>query len=1041
MDIHYNAFISYRHHPDDIKVAMDIHRGLERFKIPKAIKKRCGSSMRLFRDKEELPITSSLTSDIYRALENSDYLIVICSPHTKESIWVQREIETFLRTHTRDQVLTVLASGDPYDVLPEILLHEDVVNPITGEIQRHEYEPLSCDWRLKKRRAVREELPRLAAALLGCGYDELRQRQRQYRMRRMITLFSAALMASLSLTAYFIHTSIQIQKANDDLHAANVQIQAANVEIRQANVQIQENLDQALQNQSEYLASAAGERMDAGDRLTAISLALAALPTQENPRPYVPEAERALSEALSSYEAEYQVIAQGAFPADALVRQYIVSDDGLTLVILDARMMLTVWDTETFQKCATVNLDAYSVNDILFTASGNILIVTSDLLLCYQPEGTLLWQAEHCVDMAFLDDRSKVLMIQSNYGDLRQYSVLDADTGVCTASVPIVNQELDSMPIELLQSEGSSQRPVLVRYFSGNTYLIYLLDLQTGAVRKVTDMDTSLSGDNHSVDYAALDNEGNVILMRGDGSGIYNGNYGTFQITSPDRADLICYDAKTMKVKWQSEITNYIYSSSRTIQPVPDSNLLLIQSGDVIQIHDSATGKKISQCQLPAIPLHLTVEAEVAWGITQNGAYFQYKYADNRCNVTPFTDSSLDGAIVNRGYFVHVPLESHVTVYRSMKDPSASVYAGEVDSVLRTGRISGNYMLDWTGNTLYMFDTGSKTLLWSQELDFGWKLLGFSKDSTRLWMVKASENCIAEFSSQTGARTDRSVRVSIEDSISILDSEFFFCEDALMYIVKADGLTQLQRVDLSTGEKNLLLDLKELSREEMDYTANTRFIYASDAYAWILQGETVYVIDLKTGAVQQLLEGISTKPACAENASRRELLVAAGSKLLLTDPNGTILHTIELGDKKGVSVFFYDDQLMVLCDDGCVYRYDRTGTLLSRTTLELYDTFFSSVASSIADPMDIHWWQTDDGDLIIKAFHAGNIIDCSRWQSRAFIPHLYTYISQTDEIVCFAEYQFHAYPRYTTQEQMAKAQEALGDFTLSEELLKFYGLN
>ena len=124
MAIHYNAFISYRHHPDDIKVASDIHRSLERFHVPKDLRKQGKTITRLFRDKDELPITSSLTTDIYEALENSDYLIVICSIHTKESIWVQREIETFLKTHSRNKVLTVLASGEPYDVIPDILLRE-----------------------------------------------------------------------------------------------------------------------------------------------------------------------------------------------------------------------------------------------------------------------------------------------------------------------------------------------------------------------------------------------------------------------------------------------------------------------------------------------------------------------------------------------------------------------------------------------------------------------------------------------------------------------------------------------------------------------------------------------------------------------------------------------------------------------------------------------------------------------------------------------------------------------------------------------------
>lgn len=37
MAIHYNAFISYRHHPDDIRVASEIHRALERFHVPRSI--------------------------------------------------------------------------------------------------------------------------------------------------------------------------------------------------------------------------------------------------------------------------------------------------------------------------------------------------------------------------------------------------------------------------------------------------------------------------------------------------------------------------------------------------------------------------------------------------------------------------------------------------------------------------------------------------------------------------------------------------------------------------------------------------------------------------------------------------------------------------------------------------------------------------------------------------------------------------------------------------------------------------------------------
>ena len=132
-------------------------------------------------------------------------------------------------------------------------------------------EPLSCDWRVGKRKAYREELPRLAAALLGCGYDELRQRERQYRTRRLVTVFSLAMAAALGLMSYVLYNSLQIQKMNDQLTVANDQL-------TDANIRIQENLDEALINQSQYLASASAQQMEAGDRMMAMALALAALP-------------------------------------------------------------------------------------------------------------------------------------------------------------------------------------------------------------------------------------------------------------------------------------------------------------------------------------------------------------------------------------------------------------------------------------------------------------------------------------------------------------------------------------------------------------------------------------------------------------------------------------------------------------------------------------------------------------------------------------------------------------------------------------------
>ena len=88
MTEHYNAFISYRHAPLDNRVAAEVQRRLEQFHIPRAIQKETGFRKidRIFRDKEELLITSDLNDTIQQALVHSDYLIVICSHSTNDSI-------------------------------------------------------------------------------------------------------------------------------------------------------------------------------------------------------------------------------------------------------------------------------------------------------------------------------------------------------------------------------------------------------------------------------------------------------------------------------------------------------------------------------------------------------------------------------------------------------------------------------------------------------------------------------------------------------------------------------------------------------------------------------------------------------------------------------------------------------------------------------------------------------------------------------------------------------------------------------------------
>lgn len=214
-DCRYDAFLSYRHLPLDHAVAQRLQTLLENYRPPQNLPGlRHKRIRRIFRDQSELPTSSDLGADIQEALLSSRYLIVICSEALKESVWCMEEIRLFKAAHggRTDRILTLLVSGEPRDVFPETLTQQVEPGPDgrTGLI-RH-IEPLSGDVRATSRakslRLLKTEFLRIAAPLLGCGYDDLFQRHLRRRRRRLTAGFGgsfallAAILCVVSVFAY-----------------------------------------------------------------------------------------------------------------------------------------------------------------------------------------------------------------------------------------------------------------------------------------------------------------------------------------------------------------------------------------------------------------------------------------------------------------------------------------------------------------------------------------------------------------------------------------------------------------------------------------------------------------------------------------------------------------------------------------------------------------------------------------------------------------------------------------------------------------------
>lgn len=1041
MDLHYNAFISYRHHPDDIRVAEDIHRSLERFRVPKAIRKKSKGITRLFRDKDELPITSSLTDDIYHALENSDYLIVICSIHTKESIWVQREIETFLKTHSRNKVLTVLASGEPYDVIPEILLYEDRYDEETGQTVRVEYEPLSCDWRMGRKQAMREELPRLAAALLGCGYDELRQRQRQYRMRRMITFFSLALTASVALSIYFLQTSIRIQKANEDLQEANDQISAANVQIQQANVQIQDNLDQALRNQSEYLASSSQERREAGDRLTAICLALAALPNEQNQRPYVPGAELSLSKALASYEAEDTIHAVGAFAADSMVNDFQVTEDGNMIYMLDVRGVLSAWDTTRFEKLGSVATGVTYANQMCVTPENHLLLLSNgDVLYCYDSDGTLLWQLDCVKSFAYLNQRTELMVLRRSAEIPEEICFVQPDTGEQTQPAFLLEEKSEDVYIYgFTQLDYESQYPVILDGSDDENNLVLPINVEKRTLSRTICFKEGSLLEGH-IQRASVSENGNILIMVSDGSGAMNGNYGTFETTSPARSLLYCYHGTTQRLMWSSEIVTSIYSSCRTLQSVPGKGHILAQAGNRFQVYEETSGKMLATCETPSIPVTVIVNEEEIMGITENGKVFYYDPVKNSCQALPFFDGSVTYADVNRGCYILEPLGQNVTLYRSIKDDSGIRLDGDYNLIVKSKVTNGNDMAVMTNDYLHMFDLASKELRWKLKASYGNKVLGFYDQGQKILMWNTSEDRVEIIQVSDGTMETVEIHDQIDGNYSYMEADVYVQGDQLWYALETWDCWQMYGYNLKTGEETVY-PIEQFAAESPVYAVETVFLHQADDEMLLWRANMgLMKLNLQTMNLETLTEEITEQPASVYEHSSGKILLLAGNEVWILSEKGAIESRIHLGERKAVSACCRNNVLFALCDDGKMYRYDLDGTQLSVITLNIFDTFYSNSKSGNG-PSDVTWDFTSDGVLVLNAYSAGNIIDCQQWECRGYVPYMVDYSPENDMLLCHSDGNLFAFQRYTTQELMEKATKTLNGFTLTPEQKQAYGLS
>jgi len=182
----YRAFISYSH--ADTAFAKWLHRGLESFRIDKDLVARVTArgtipqALRpIFRDRDEFTAGHALAEQTLAALNASHALIVVCSPASAKSRYVNEEIRLFKSRHPERPVIPLIVGGKPDD--PEFECFPPAMKfrvDAKGRVTKKKVELLAADAR-EEGDGKNLALAKVVAGLLGVSSDEIFRRAERER--------------------------------------------------------------------------------------------------------------------------------------------------------------------------------------------------------------------------------------------------------------------------------------------------------------------------------------------------------------------------------------------------------------------------------------------------------------------------------------------------------------------------------------------------------------------------------------------------------------------------------------------------------------------------------------------------------------------------------------------------------------------------------------------------------------------------------------------------------------------------------------------
>jgi len=618
----YDAFISYRHLERDMYVAKKVHKGLETVRIPRKLQKELGRKKinRVFRDQEELPVVGDLGINIEAALLVSDFLVVICSPETKESKWVMKEIDTFIKIHGRKKILPVLVDGEPEESFPPQLLTDE---------EGRKVEPLAADVRGTTKKEVdkklKVEILRVAAAIIGVEFDDLRQRQRERQIKRNMSIVLGVAAVSLVFATFSAYNFARIN----------------------------EEYQQKLINESKVLAAKSQDVFETGDTKTAALIAMEGMP-KDGERPLVPESLYALSMALGVYDKSTMLANDTLIHTDYAVEKICTTSESDIIAILDANGNVYVWNLNRGKMLYEIQAEINNgikteVLDICLTDDAStVCVIYDDAVRGYDNSGEMVYEyqpEQYLLGAAVSEYKNCVVLEYAQNGEDYYPDTIAILNPVDGTEQAIYHSETEAPYSDVVTFDTTGSVIAVGHLVASDVdnYVSVYCPLEESNYRKLpVEKEATIS-----MGFAFTDSYGLMVTSASQDDDI-NGDVISATVQYFNLVD----GASQWSTKLDYYMTDYI-DGSYQIEPFDDGSsetftLSAISAGRKIYIVDNRTGELLDQVNSDSYISQILTGGENLVLMTLSGNFRTYTYSQGLTN--PFYEQTIANEVTKFGF-------------------------------------------------------------------------------------------------------------------------------------------------------------------------------------------------------------------------------------------------------------------------------------------------------------------------------------------------------------------------------------------------------